>query len=203
MNKQEFLGKIEEAKNHIERIEFAKSVAHGTRWQGNEFNGFRVYQVTLDEGEFEWYPCTGPGGDRPHAIREVRPHSEEAKRSSIWLQPEAKQVLEKSGKSLAEAANKVLPRYDMIVERARLPFSESEWNALRDCLNGCWLSPFIRGSIAADLEDTLEDGLAEKWGIDGDLLLSKLQGLSLPDEIATAELIERYWVGVERDTGPR
>ena len=45
------------------------------------------------------------------------------------------------------------------------------------------------------IEDSLPDGLAEKWQIDGPALVDKLRGLTFTQEVRLIEEIESFWAG--------
>ena len=93
--------------------------------------------------------------------------------------------------------NQVLDRYAEILRRERVEkmFSDAQWNALRDMLNGTLSEPaeLIRGSLAMSWEDSIEDGIAEKWDVDPQSMQQKLAALTYVQEVAIVEAVERWW----------
>ena len=93
--------------------------------------------------------------------------------------------------------NQVLDRYAEILRRERIEklFTDAQWNALRDMLNGTLSEPaeLIRGSLAMSWEDSIEDGIAEKWDVDPQSMQQKLAALTYVQEVAIVEAVERWW----------
>jgi hypothetical protein len=50
-----------------------------------------------------------------------------------------------------------------------------------------------RKSLWAEIADALDDGLAAKWGVDGEALVAKLRALSAGQSLAVMDAIERAW----------
>jgi hypothetical protein len=48
------------------------------------------------------------------------------------------------------------------------------------------------------VEDSLADGLAEKWQIDGAALVEKLRALTFAQEVKLVEQIEAWWAAQSR-----
>jgi hypothetical protein len=88
-------------------------------------------------------------------------------------------------------------RYHEIMRRILIEnkFTEAELNSLRDCCNGTSFldALHIFGAVQENFEDSLVDGLAEKWGIDPIALTSKLSELNYFEQVALVESIEKYW----------
>ncbi len=119
-----------------------------------------------------------------------------SKRTTLYLNaPIAAAVA--GAESISGRLGAVCDRYAEILRRARiLPrFTEQELDALRDCCNGTWFEPaqLIDGAVLANFEDSLVDGLAEKWAIDSAALSDKLRALTYAEQVALVEEIERYW----------
>lgn len=103
--------------------------------------------------------------------------------------------------------NRDLERYYEILKYGRQSLrdrlSDSEISAILDNLNGCWLSePVSIRLIYANVQDGLEDGLAEKWQIDGPALVQKLKNLSFAESCALADASERWWNRVANGENP-
>lgn len=100
------------------------------------------------------------------------------------------------GNGLSHRLAQIGDRYLELLRRTDLPvLTEAEMSALRDVNNGTWHEPaaMIRGALWLGIEDSLPDGIAEKWGIDGPALVKKLRGLSFAQEIKLVEGIEKWW----------
>lgn len=100
------------------------------------------------------------------------------------------------GRGLSHRLAQIADRYLEMLRRADLPaLNEAEWNALRDACNGVLHEPAatIRGALWIGIEDSLPDGLAAKWQIDGAALVATLRDLSYAQEVRLVEEIERWW----------
>lgn len=106
-------------------------------------------------------------------------------------------IAEKHGALTSHSINRALDRYYEIIRRERVErlFSEAEWSALRDMLNGTMSEPagMCAGSLAMSWADSLEEGIAEKWGLDPAGMAEKLRALTYPQELAVIEAVERWW----------
>lgn len=92
-------------------------------------------------------------------------------------------------------------RYGRQSLRERL--STAEISAILDNLNGVWLSePVSIRLIHANVADGLEEGLAEKWKIDGPALVEKLKSLTFAESCALADAVERWWNRVGNSEQP-
>jgi hypothetical protein len=126
-----------------------------------------------------------------------------AKKAGIHIGPQLDAIIgvtgDETGITTSKRVNVIGDRYAEILRRERIEkqFSEAEWNALRDMLNGTLSEPaeLIRGSLAMGWEDSVEDGLAEKWDVDPAALQKKLAALSYVQEVAVIEAVERWWRG--------
>jgi len=120
------------------------------------------------------------------------------KRTSIYLNPPLAEAIADIGdESISGRLGQICDRYTEIRRRARIKqrFSEEELSALRDCCNGTIFGPaqLIDGAVLANFEDSLIDGLAEKWEIDAATTITKLRDLTYPDQVALVENIELFW----------
>lgn len=98
-----------------------------------------------------------------------------------------------------EVARRDLDRYYAILGRelATVEFTDAEWMALRDALNGtlaeAWWSA---NELATEIEDALADGLGERWGLSatqGRALVERLRQLSPAQTFAVIDAVERWW----------
>lgn len=78
-------------------------------------------------------------------------------------------------------------------------FNENEWDLFRDSLRGVFMQPAeMIVEVWLGIEDSIEfDDLGEKWGVKGDVLLSKMKLLSFTTALAIVEEVEYFW----NDTG--
>ncbi|WP_236213437.1 hypothetical protein [Metapseudomonas otitidis] len=131
-----------------------------------------------------------------------------AKKAGIHIGPQLDAIIgvtgDDAGITTSKRVNVIGDRYAEILRRERIErlFDEAELNALRELLNGTVNEPaeLIRGSLRMSWEDAIEDGLAEKWGLDGPATLQKLSALTYVQEVALVEAVERWWR--ERGNGP-
>lgn len=126
------------------------------------------------------------------------------KRTSLYLNPPIEAAL-KNADSISGRIGEICARYAETNRRARISqrFSEAELNALRDGCNGTIFVPaqLIDGAVLANFEESLMDGIAEKWEINAPATIAKLRALTYPDQIALIEDIETFWRGVA-NAGP-
>lgn len=121
-----------------------------------------------------------------------------AKRATVYLSEPILRVIGKTKKNgLSGRIADIVERYGLIVELERRAlenlFSETELNALTDAIWSTALGngAIVLGVILADFEDSGPDGLYDKWGVDAPEVIRKLKGLSVGQEIALVELLER------------
>lgn len=123
-----------------------------------------------------------------------------ATKISIYLHDRVREALHiDNADSLTAAVNSALARYAGIVERDCPAFSEAEWYAIVDALNGINLAATVgmEGDtvdlpcwIHAELHDA---ELGEKWGIDSPDLENRLQRLPYAQACAVVEVAIRFW----------
>lgn len=145
-------------------------------------------------------------------------------KTTLELSPAARQALDlraEAGTSyggtrptgrpnLSEPASAMLERYAYLVavgvallkrrgdEQDRPLFTPAHFCAAMDALNSTWITsetlPYVGEEVAEAIE---EDGLGEKWELpDGAAAL--FESLTLLEQVALADLKERYWRGVTR-----
>lgn len=126
-----------------------------------------------------------------------------SKRVSTYLTDRTLDVV--AGDGLSGRINRMADRYGEILRRTRIEarFTADEMNALRDVCNGWLAEPaaVIDCGVALELEDSIPDGIGDKWGIEPQMLLNKLAALNYCEEVALVEAIEAYWRGIA-DAGP-
>ena len=81
------------------------------------------------------------------------------------------------------------------VARARLvgQFSAGELALIADSSNGTRWDAYSVPLLYANVEDGLDDGLAEKWEVEGAALVAKLRALSYIEAAAIVDAVERWW----------
>lgn len=90
-----------------------------------------------------------------------------------------------------------LGRYLEALRRARAELrpqlSGPELALLCDVCNGTLFEPHAIPLLYAEIEDSLSDGYAAKWEVDGPGLVAKLRGLSYIQQAAIVDAVERWW----------
>lgn len=114
--------------------------------------------------------------------------------------PELMSAVERNGggRNFSHRLSQVAARYGALLESADLPdFGHEELDVIRDALRARDLQPAreMRGRVWVIVRNGVVDGLAEKWGADGDALVEKLRGLSHVAEVRLVEDVEAFWAG--------
>jgi len=90
-----------------------------------------------------------------------------------------------------------LDRYFESLRRARArlvgQFSAGELALIADSSNGTRWDAYSVPLLYANVEDGLDDGLAEKWEVEGAALVAKLRALSYIEAAAIVDAVERWW----------
>ena len=116
-------------------------------------------------------------------------------RKTIYL---SDKTLEELGnhESVSARVSVMLDRYRELVRRIDPfeTFSEQERNAILDATVSWWPEPAatIPLGVALEVQDSLADGLAEKWRVDGPALVAKLRSLGIGEQFAMVEWIEQW-----------
>lgn len=97
--------------------------------------------------------------------------------------------------SRGAVAARDLERYYTVLRRelraARL--SEGEAGALCEVLQGALLDAGSAWVLPVEIEDTLPDGLAARWEIDGPALVARLRAMLGSGLLAIVDAVERWW----------
>ena len=101
--------------------------------------------------------------------------------------------------------NEVCSRYQQIMRDATPRWTEQEWCAVCDALNGYWMSGVSdEASLRlywAEIEDADRlNGLGDKWGIDAQALAREIRELPMAGKIAVAEVVGRFWQAPQLQT---
>lgn len=118
------------------------------------------------------------------------------KRLNFWLPEELIQNLKARGE-MSNAVREGLARYYAMLdwERRQLQdkFTVGELSLLADICNGTMFTGgMLPLGLLADAEDA-EELYYEKWSCDRQELLEKLRGLTVCQEAALVDAIERFW----------
>lgn len=91
-------------------------------------------------------------------------------------------------------AQRDLERYYQSLDTAlrEISLSESEWDYLRDILNGTYIDAATARLLWAEVEDA-EEEYREKWGVNPTDLSGRLRTLSPFQCLAVVDAIERWW----------
>lgn len=101
-----------------------------------------------------------------------------------------------------------LERYFAILERSRVRLREQltdqEMGVILDVLNGTVFDgPLAIQAVSLEISDSLPDGYAQKWEVDGPALVDKLQKLSYAETAALVDAVERWWNRVAAGEQPQ
>lgn len=125
-----------------------------------------------------------------------------ARQMTYYMAPEAESVIGnyKERGSFNSRANSIIIRYGAICKKDCPEMTVSEWMACCDVLNGTvrdtdsyWNDP--ARMIHANIEDSEQDGLGEKWGIDCKEFSSRLREMPYSSQCAIVEVVSRFWAG--------
>lgn len=100
-----------------------------------------------------------------------------------------------SSQSLGQTAARDLERYYALLATtlARIDLSTGEASLIVDALNGTLTEPHTASLLWAQIADALDDGLAEKWEVDGTALVARLRQFTPFEALAVADAAERFW----------
>jgi hypothetical protein len=103
---------------------------------------------------------------------------------------------------MSEAVRSSLERYFFLIESARQEiageFTSGEVSLLVDICNGTWFEPPVSGAVLANAEDA-ESIYYKRWEVDRGKLLAKLKAITICQEMALIDAIERFWVSVSKN----
>lgn len=128
-------------------------------------------------------------------------------RMSITITEAVLSEIDARGEERSGVIDRDLGRYYEALRRTRRALrellSEDELSLITDARNGTAMMD--AGSVqmlAAEIEDSLEDGLADKWDVDGPDLVARLRGLPYIQCAALVDAVERHWERVGRGEQP-
>lgn len=100
-----------------------------------------------------------------------------------------------AGRSPSQTAARDLDRYyDLLtIALAQVDLSPGEASLIVDTMNGTHIDLTAAQMLHYEIADSLDDGLAEKWEIDGPGLAAKAGGWSLLTRMAICDAVERFW----------
>lgn len=111
--------------------------------------------------------------------------------------PIAERAAEQTNIGASFTVGRDIDRYYQLLALAlaSITLSEGEAMLIVDATNGTLFEPF---SVAAqslhwEIQDSLADGLAAKWEVDGPALVAKISAWSLLQKAAVCDAIERFW----------
>ena len=98
----------------------------------------------------------------------------------------------RQGKPRGAQARQDLERYYAALARelATVGLTESEMSLIRDASRGILWSPHSVGLLWAEIDDSLENELTAKWGVDGPALVAKLRMLTYSQSLAVCDAAE-------------
>ena len=122
---------------------------------------------------------------------------------SISLPPDLVAELDARGDERSSTLSRTIERYLALLAASRRRLAElltdQEVGLICDILNGTlFAEPFSVQMLDREVADSLIDGYAEKWAVDGPALVEKLRGLTYIDQMAMVDAVERWWERVGR-----
>ncbi len=101
-------------------------------------------------------------------------------------------ALQARGGENAETVRTLAERYLYALQQELRAVSLTEAEALLilDAANGTLWEPHSAGLLWAEVDDSLADGLAEKWDVDGPALVAKLKALTYTQSLAVVDACE-------------
>ena len=122
-----------------------------------------------------------------------------AKRNSIYIPDHLSLHIRSFGENtLSGSIATLLDRYRTITADACPELTQAEWCCICDANNGCgaWLSaggPDPYQSLWANVYDSEEDGLSEKWGVSCRELAGRIRAMPLVQKAAVWDVAARFW----------
>ena len=132
------------------------------------------------------------------------------KKRNIYIGPALAQLIEaRAGdraRSVSGVINACADRYLETVRRHIPNLSAEEWMLIFDALNGVWSGDTIAlaiQSLPLGISDAITlDGLADKWGVDGQALLVKMEAMGWCERLAVIDTAERFWADGDWQSDP-
>jgi hypothetical protein len=128
-----------------------------------------------------------------------------SRKKSIWMGEPLERLIASRRRTqddevnVSGAINTAVDRYLEILRRSMPTLPLGEWCALFDALNGCWMLESWSPRYAfADVADT--PGLGQKWQIDQDALVARLQACDYATCVAVVDAAERFWASEAQPT---
>lgn len=121
-----------------------------------------------------------------------------AERIQFRVGPLADALAERGGSENATAsqivARDVQRYYDLLaLALAQVTLAAGAASLIVDALNGSVRDEHLAQMLDYAIADSLEDGLAEKWQIDGPALVATIRAWSLLQRMAVVDAVERFW----------
>lgn len=120
-------------------------------------------------------------------------------RKTIYLSEPVESVIDRlASKSSASAAiARACDRYLFLVKACRPALAYEEWMAVIDCLNGYASQENVNQYVYAltfNLSDSFNlDAINEKWKIDGQALLDKVQNMTSCEKLSIVDVADQFW----------
>lgn len=98
--------------------------------------------------------------------------------------------------SVSLVAKRDLERYYEALRRelATVRLSRDEALLICDACNGTLFEPHSVPLLWAEIDEAIRAaGLAQKWGVDGEALVTNLRDLSYAQALAVVDAVERFW----------
>lgn len=123
-----------------------------------------------------------------------------SKRQSIHIPVKMRKFIEAFGdsNSLSGSIATIIGRYEAMTAEAMPSFTDKEWMAICDVLNGCGALLSSGGHdqswfIWAEMAESEQAGTGEKWGVSCRSLSEKLRSLPFSGRCAVWDVAARFW----------
>lgn len=104
---------------------------------------------------------------------------------------------DQAGDSNSAALNRQIERYEFLLQKGKVVLSPGEWKAMFDGMSSAdtKVSP-VAGikSLWANVLDSENDGVEEKFGVDCGKLAGFIRGSTPAQQLFMLDVVERFWI---------
>lgn len=126
-----------------------------------------------------------------------------SKRIQVWFPEDVLNQINARGRDFSDPIRESLSRYFALIDDSRKglqgKFTKEELGLLIDISNGTIFEARSLRGLLCNAQDCAPDGTWEKWGADENVLLDKLEALTLTDHAALVDACERWWHRIGED----
>ena len=133
-----------------------------------------------------------------------------ANRKSIYVGNELGTYVDthlKEGYSVSALINTAVERYMMLLKTHRPRLSKNEWYLIFDSMNGLVTdepAELAASGVWLSVRDSIDlDGLAQKWEVDGEALVQKIQAMTKAELLSIVDVVEQWRIDGYNEEVPR